>query len=65
MSTIPSDCAANGGPTISRVKGCINDEMLECIVCRNSSPWDMTEHSFFGFMSSCPYRDQHQQGEQS
>jgi hypothetical protein len=51
------DCAANGGPTISRVRGCINDEMLECIVCRHSVVWDLTENSFFGFKGSCPYKE--------
>ena len=61
MSRIPSDCAANGGPTISRVRGCINDEMLECIVCGNSCHWSMTEHPFFGFKSSWKYRVQLEQ----
>ena len=51
------DCAANGGPTISRVRGCINDEMLECVVCHNAVAWDMADHSFFGFKMSCPHRD--------
>ena len=58
MTSILNDCAANSGPTISRVRGCINDEMLECIVCGNLCAWDMTEHPFFGFMPSCPYREQ-------
>jgi hypothetical protein len=31
MSHIPADCAANGGPTISRVTGCINDEQREAV----------------------------------
>ena len=56
--SIPADCAANGGPTISRVRGCINDEMLDCIVCRNLCLWSMTEDSFFGFRPSCPHSDQ-------
>lgn len=47
------DCAANGGPTISRAKGCINDEMLECIVCHTQCRWDMTDHPLFGFKSGC------------
>ncbi len=51
----PTDCAAVGGPTISRVQGCINDEMKECVVCGNDAVHDMTEHSFFGFPGSCPY----------
>jgi len=58
MSSIPADCAANGGPTISRVRGCINDEMRECIICGNSCRWDMTEHSFFGFRMDCPHSEQ-------
>ena len=57
-STVPADCAANGGPTVSRVTGCINDEMRECIVCHNRCAWDMTEHSFFGFRASCPHREE-------
>jgi hypothetical protein len=61
INRIPADCAANGGPTISRVEGCIDDEMLECIVCRNSSRWDTTEHPFFGFKESCPHREQLEQ----
>jgi hypothetical protein len=61
MSHIPADCAANGGPTISRVRGCINDEMRECIICGDSCLWDMTEHSFFGFRASCPHREQLEQ----
>ena len=61
MSCIPFDCAANGGPTISRVRGCINDEMLECIVCGSSCLWCMTEHSFFGFKTSCPHAEQLEQ----
>jgi len=59
--TVPSDCAANGGPTISRVRGCINDEMRECIICKNEVVWHMTEHSFFGFKASCPYSNQLEQ----
>jgi hypothetical protein len=51
----PTDCAAVGGPTISRVPGCINDEMKECVVCGDAVVHDMTEHSFFGFACSCPY----------
>jgi hypothetical protein len=51
----PADCAAIGGPTISRVEGCINDEMLECIVCNHAAPHDMTDNSFFGFPGNCPY----------
>jgi hypothetical protein len=51
----PTDCAAVGGHTISRVRGCINDEMKECIVCGHAVVGDMTEHSFFGFTFSCPY----------
>jgi hypothetical protein len=58
MSPILADCALNGGPTISRVRGCINDEMRECIICHNSCHWAMTEHSFFGFKQSCPYKKQ-------
>jgi hypothetical protein len=58
MTHAPADCAANGGPTISRVTGCINDEMRECIVCRNSCLWSMTEHSFFGFRLLCPHAGQ-------
>jgi hypothetical protein len=50
------DCAAIGGPTISRMRGCINDEMKECIICGNSCRWDMTEHSFFGFEAACPQK---------
>ena len=56
-----NDCAANGGPTISRVRGCINDEMRECIICKNEVVWHMTEDSFFGFKTSCPYLDQLEQ----
>jgi len=48
------DCAANGGPTISRARGCINDEMRECVVCGSACRWDMTDHAFFGFAASCP-----------
>jgi hypothetical protein len=55
----PTDCAAVGGPTISRVHGWINDEkkdeMKECSVCGDAVVHDMTEHSFFGFACSCPY----------
>lgn len=51
----PADCAAVGGPTISRVRGCINDETKECIVCGDAVVHDMTEHHFFGFACSCPY----------
>jgi len=61
MSFVPSDCAANGGSTISRVRGCINDEMRECIVCGASCVWHMTEHSFFGFRMPCPYSEQLEQ----
>lgn len=57
ITFVPDDCAANGGPTISRVRGRIDDEMLECITCGNSCRWDMTEHSFFGFRTACPYRE--------
>lgn len=62
--SVPSDCAANGGPTLSRVHGCINDEMRECVICKEQCVWYMTEHSFFGFMPSCPYREQLEQGDQ-
>jgi hypothetical protein len=58
MSKIHEDCAANGGPTISRVRGCINDEMRECIICHYSCHWSMTENLFFGFAGSCPYSEQ-------
>ena len=51
----PADCAAVGGPTISRVQGCINDETKECSVCGDAVVHDMTEHHIFGFASSCPY----------
>ena len=61
MSYIPADCAANGGPIISRVSFCINDEMLECIVCGSSCLWGMAEHSFFGFKASCPHAEQLEQ----
>jgi hypothetical protein len=61
MSHIPADCAANGGPTISRVRGCINDEMRECIICGNLCRWDITEHSFFGFRAFCLHREQLEQ----
>ena len=50
------DCAAIGGPTISRMRGCINDEMKECIICGNACRGDMTEHSFFGFEAACPQK---------
>jgi len=50
------DCAAIGGPTISRGRATVNDEMRECIVCRHSCRWDMTEHAFFGFEGTCPLR---------
>lgn len=50
------DCAAIGGPTLSRIRGTINDEMKECTVCGNACLWSMTEHSFFGFEGSCPER---------
>lgn len=53
--TRPADCAALGGPTISRVRGCINDEMKECIVCGDKCRWDVTEDPFFGFAASCPH----------
>lgn len=52
------DCAANGGPTISRVRGEINNEMRECIVCKHACRWDLTEHLFFGFRVSCPEIEQ-------
>lgn len=52
----PPDCAAIGGPTISRMRGCINDEMKECIICGNVCRWDMAEHSFFGFAAVCPQK---------
>lgn len=53
---IPEDCAANGGPTLSRVRGCINDEMKECTVCKHSVVHDFVDHSFFGFAANCPYK---------
>jgi hypothetical protein len=56
--SVPRDCAATGAPTISRVKGCINDEMRECIVCKNAVVHDLTEHPLFGFKVSCPYADE-------
>jgi hypothetical protein len=58
----PTDCAAVGGPTISRVRGCINDKMKECIVCGDAVVHDMTEHSFFGFACSCPYGPSKEEG---
>jgi hypothetical protein len=58
----PTDCAAVGGPTISRVQGCINDEMKECVVCGDAVVHDMTEHSFFGFACSCPYGPPEEEG---
>lgn len=51
-----TDCAANGGPTISRMSGQINNEMRECLVCHKACRWDMTEHFFFGFANNCPQR---------
>jgi hypothetical protein len=51
----PTDCAAAGGPTISRVRGCINDEMKECVICAMETAHDWTEHPFFGFAAQCPY----------
>ena len=50
------DCAAIGGPTISRMRGCINDEMKECIVCHHTVVHDLTEHPFFGFEVNCPQK---------
>lgn len=51
----PMDCAASGGPTISRVRGCINDEMRECVVCGDSCRWDVVDHPIWGFSASCPH----------
>jgi hypothetical protein len=51
----PCDCAAIGGPTISRVDGCINDEQKECIICQHSTCWDLTESPFWGFGANCPH----------
>ena len=47
------DCAAIGGPTISRMRGCINDEMKECLRCGHCVRWDMTEAWFLGFEANC------------
>lgn len=51
----PPDCAAAGGPTLSRVRGCINDELRECVVCGEATVHDMVDHRLFGFAANCPY----------
>ncbi len=51
------DCAARGGDTISRRKGQINDEQLECVLCGHCVVWDLVDASFFGFAANCPHRE--------
>lgn len=53
IETRHPDCAAIGGSTISRRKGCINDEQLECVRCHHSVVWDLAESCFFGFEANC------------
>lgn len=58
MSANLTDCAANGGDTISRQRGCINDEQRECVKCHHCIVWDITESRFWGFRANCPYMEE-------
>jgi hypothetical protein len=49
--------ACNGAPTISE------GEMKRCEACGKSVAWDLVDHGFFGFKSSCTFKDKRQSNE--